>query len=247
VLANDARIASEPGAVATRTVIGDPTEAALLVAAEKADLDPAEERRARPRVSELPFDAERKRMSTLHDEPAGLVLRCKGAPRELLERCTRIRSDGRDLPLDDRVRAQVLARNDELSREAMRVLAVAVRILPAGATRWATDELEDDLTLLGLVGMLDPPRPSVTEAVATCHRAGIRILMITGDYGVTAESIARRIGLVEPDEPLRIVNGAELDGLDDDELRDAVRGQVLFARATPGTEAPRGVGAAGRR
>jgi P-type Ca2+ transporter type 2C len=131
VLANDARIVSAPDAGATRTVLGDPTEAALLVAAEKAALDPAEERRARPRVSELPFDAERKRMSTLHQEPAGLVLRCKGAPRELLERCTRIRSDGRDLPLDDHVRERVLARNDELSREAMRVLAVAVRV-PAG-------------------------------------------------------------------------------------------------------------------
>jgi P-type Ca2+ transporter type 2C len=233
VLANDARIASDPEAWATGVVIGDPTEAALLVVAEKAALDPAEERRVRPRVSELPFDADRKRMSTLHEEPAGLVLRCKGAPRELLERCTRIRSDGRDLPLDDHVRAQVLARNDELSREAMRVLAVAVRVLPAGATRWAADELEDDLTLLGLVGMLDPPRSSVTEAVATCRRAGIRILMITGDYGVTAESIARRIGLVGPGEPLRIINGPELDGLDDVQLRDAVRGQVLFARATP--------------
>jgi P-type Ca2+ transporter type 2C len=232
-LANDARIVTDPGAEATRTVIGDPTEAALLVVAEKADVDLDRERRTRPRVSELPFDAERKRMSTLHEEPAGLVLRCKGAPRELLERCTRIRADGRDLPLDDHVRARVLARNDELSREAMRVLGVALRVLPAGAARWPAAELEDDLTFLGLVGMLDPPRPSVTEAVATCHRAGIRILMITGDYGVTAESIARRIGLVEPEDPLRIINGAELDGLDDVQLRDAVRGPVLFARATP--------------
>jgi P-type Ca2+ transporter type 2C len=232
-LANDARVGPGADAASPSTVIGDPTEAALLVVAEKVDLDLADERRMRPRVSELPFDAERKRMSTLHEEPAGLVLRCKGAPRELLERCSRIRLDGLDRPLDDHLRAQVLARNDELARDAMRVLAMAVRVLPAGAMRWAADELESDLTLLGLVGMLDPPRPSVTEAVATCHRAGIRILMITGDYGVTAESIARRIGLVEPGEPLRIVNGEELDGLDDDALLEAVRRPVLFARATP--------------
>jgi P-type Ca2+ transporter type 2C len=245
-LANDARLAPRgegnahgedadgaPDGGDAPAVVGDPTEAALLVAAGKAGLDLDDERTRRPRVSEVPFDADRKRMSTLHAEPAGLVLRCKGAPRELLERCSRIRVSGEDLVLDEEARARVLAHNDELSREAMRVLAVAVRTLPPGADRWRAAELEQDLTLLGLVGMLDPPRPTVTEAVATCHRAGIRILMITGDYGVTAESIARRIGLVAPDEPLRIVNGSELDGLDDEELREAVRGSVLFARATP--------------
>jgi P-type Ca2+ transporter type 2C len=214
-------------------VVGDPTEAALLVAAVKAGLDLDDERTVRPRVSEVPFDADRKRMSTVHAEPAGLVLRCKGAPRELLDRCSRIRVSGEDLVLDEAARARILAHNDELSREAMRVLAVAVRTLPPGADRWHAAELEQDLTLLGLVGMLDPPRPTVTEAVATCHRAGIRILMITGDYGVTAESIARRIGLVAPGEPIRIVNGSELDGLDDEELREVVGGSVLFARATP--------------
>jgi P-type Ca2+ transporter type 2C len=232
-LANDARLvpASQDGA--GPAVIGDPTEAALLVAAGKAGLDLDAELATRPRVSEVPFDADRKRMSTVHADPSGLVLRCKGAPRELLERCSRIRVGGVDLPLDERARGQVLARNDELSREAMRVLAVATRTLAPGASRDDAEELEQDLTLLGLVGMLDPPRPTVTDAVATCHRAGIRILMITGDYGVTAESIARRIGLVGPDEPIRIINGAELDDLDDDALRDAVRGEVLFARATP--------------
>jgi P-type Ca2+ transporter type 2C len=233
-LANDARLVDPSSDDADGpSVVGDPTEAALLVVAGKAGLDPVAEAVAHPRVSEVPFDADRKRMSTVHAEPRGLVLRCKGAPRELLERCARVRIGGEDVPLDDEARVRVLARNDELSREALRVLAVAIRDLPRGADRWAADELEQDLTLLGLIGMLDPPRPTVEEAVRTCHRAGIRILMITGDYGVTAESIARRIGLVEPDEELRIINGAELDDLDAEALRGAVRGSVLFARATP--------------
>jgi P-type Ca2+ transporter type 2C len=232
-LANDARLVAPTGADEEVRIVGDPTEAALLVVAAKARLDLAAEAAARPRVSEVPFDADRKRMSTLHDEPSGLILRCKGAPRELLDRCSHVRTDGATRRLDAATRARVLERNDELSRETMRVLAVATRSLPPGADRWPADELERDLTLLGLVGMFDPPRPAVAAAVATCQRAGIRILMITGDYGVTAESIARRIGLIPPDGELRVVNGEEVDRLDDDELREIVRTQVLFARATP--------------
>jgi P-type Ca2+ transporter type 2C len=246
VLANDARIAPDPDAVATRTVIGDPTEAALLVAAEKAGLDPAEERRARPRVSELPFDAERKRMSTLHDEPAGLVLRCKGAPRELLERCTRIRSDGRDLPLDDHVRTQVLARNDELSREAMRVLAVAVRVLPAGATRWAADA----------GGRPHPARSrrDARSATAVGHRGGRHLpprrYPHPHDHG-------RLRGHRREHRPTHRARGArraaphhQRGGARRARRRRAARrgawpGPVRACH--PGAEAPRGLGAAGRR
>jgi P-type Ca2+ transporter type 2C len=232
-LANDARLVAPTGTDEEVRVVGDPTEAALLVVATKAGLDLATETAARPRVGEVPFDADRKRMSTLHDEPSGLTLRCKGAPRELLDRCTHVRTRDGIRPLDEPTRVRILERNDELSRETMRVLAVAIRALPAGADRWSADELERDLTLLGLVGMFDPPRPTVTTAVATCQRAGIRILMITGDYGVTAESIARRIGLIAPGGEVRIVNGDEVDRLDDAALGAVVRTPVLFARATP--------------
>jgi P-type Ca2+ transporter type 2C len=234
VLANDARVvAPEPGPDGAWRATGDPTEAALLVVAMKGGLDPAREVGARPRVSELPFDADRKRMSTIHATGAGLELHTKGAPRELLERCSRIRVAGRDVLLDAEARRRVLDHHDQLSREALRVLGVAVRALPPEAERAAAEEAETDLTFLGLVGMLDPPRPAVTEAIATCRRAGIRILMITGDYGVTAESIARRIGLVAQDEPVRLVNGDELERFPEGALRELVGGPAIFARTTP--------------
>jgi P-type Ca2+ transporter type 2C len=234
-LANDARLVPPPSGAdgSGWRATGDPTEAALLVAAMKGGLDPAREVRARPRVGELPFDAERKRMSTIHAVGAGLELHSKGAPRELLERCRRVRTGGQDVPLDEEARRRVLDHHDQLSREALRVLAVAVRALPAAAERGGMDELETELTFLGLVGMLDPPRPAVTEAIATCRRAGIRILMITGDYGVTAESIARRIGLVPAGERVRLVNGDDLERLPEEALRELVRGPVIFARTTP--------------
>jgi P-type Ca2+ transporter type 2C len=233
LLANDARLLAPTPERGDWGVVGDPTEGALLTLTAKAGLDPATEQRTRPRVAEHPFDADRKRMSTVHDEAGRLVLRCKGAPRELLERCTRIRVDGYDQPLDETLRARLLARNDELSRETLRVLGLARRELADVAVDRPTDELERELVWLGMVGMLDPPRPAVAEAIATCHRAGIRILMITGDYGVTAESIARRIGLIGPAEQVGIVNGDELAATDDATLRELVDAPVVFARATP--------------
>lgn len=231
LLANDARIERREDGLAR--VVGDPTEAALLVAAAKVGLDGEVERADRPRVTECPFDAARKRMSTVHQEGTRAVLRCKGAPRELLTRCSHIRRDGTDQPLDDADRAEVLAANDALSSEAMRVLGVAVRVLPGAPPGGPADALERDLTWLGLVGMLDPPREAVAAAVTACHGAGVRILMITGDYGITAESIARRVGLLAPDEQVTIVNGDELDRLDDATLQRVVTEPVLFARATP--------------
>jgi P-type Ca2+ transporter type 2C len=229
-MANDARL--EPAEVDGTgwTVVGDPTEGALLVAAAKAGVEIADDG---GRVAEFPFDAVRKRMSTLHREGDRLVLRCKGAPRELLEQCTNVRIDGIDQPLDPTMRARLLTANDDLSREAMRVLGVAIRELPDALAARAADEVERELTWLGMVGMLDPPREAVADAMAICHQAGIRILMITGDYGVTAESIARRVGLLGPDERVRIVNGDELESLDDPELQRIVAGSVIFARATP--------------
>ncbi len=229
-LANDARLGdmdSDPSG------IGDPTEIALLVAAHKAGLDPAAEAVANPRVAEHPFDAVRKRMSTVHRAGGHLTLRCKGAPRELLERCATIRCGSRTMPLDDDLRARVLEWNDELSRDGMRVLGVASRELPDGFISGPATEAEQHLTWLGLVGMLDPPREAVAAAVGTCHRAGIRIVMITGDYGLTAESIARRVGIVPPGGTVRIINGDELDTMDPEALHEAVMAPAIFARSTP--------------
>lgn len=220
------------------TVLGDPTEAAIEVACGKAGVDLAEATRRAPRIRELPFDARRKRMSTLHRIGGGNVLYSKGAPRELVGLCIQARVDGTDQPLDTSLRRRIEQANDDMSRRGLRVLAVARR--EVGDTTLNASEghdrspehLERDLTFLGLVAMMDPPRPEVAEAVQRCHRAGIRTVMITGDYGLTAESIARRVGLLERPE-VRIVNGDELESMTDEELDQALLGEVLFARSSP--------------
>ncbi len=233
-LANDARLLPPDDGHPRWRIVGDPTEAAMQVVAAKGGLDLAAERAAHPRVRELPFESVRKRMSTVHTTAGGRVLYAKGAPRELLACCTWMRVGGRDVPLDEAGRGAVLAMNDAYSRRALRVLAVAMRQLPdqpAPGSEQAED-LERDLTFLGLVAMMDPPRPEVAAAIVTCRRAGIRILMMTGDYGLTAESIGRRIGLVDGD--VRIVNGDELDHTDEAGLTDLLAGEsVIFARTTP--------------
>ena len=249
-LCNDARLVP-PSASAEGlwTALGDPTEAALLVAARKGGLDLNTEAAALPRLRELPFDSRRKRMSTLHavgdardataagrglPEPSAArprtVAFVKGAPGEVLARCTRIRTAEGDAADDDAYAAAVAA-NDAYARTGLRVLAVASRVLDVAAGDATPELVESDLTLLGLVAMHDPPRPEVAAAVETCHRAGIGIVMITGDYGLTAESIARRIGIVRGD--VRLVTGSELDAMSDDGLEGALAGEVVFARVSP--------------
>jgi magnesium-transporting ATPase (P-type) len=184
-------------------------------------------------VHELPFDSHRKRMSTLHDAGDGrAVLHSKGAPRELLGRSTTTVVDEAEVPLDEQRRAMAEAAIDDMSRRGLRVLAVARRALDGSTVDRSPDALEQQLCLLGLVAMMDPPRPEVAAAVRTCARAGIRPIMITGDYGLTAESIARRVGMVRGDR-LHIVNGDDLDAIDDDELQRLLDDEVLFARASP--------------
>jgi len=215
-------------------VLGDPTEGSLLVAAQKAGFDLKNELIARPKIYELPFDSVRKRMSVVHAEEDGQKAYVKGAPAERIALCSRIRLNGRIAALTDELREQVLTRNDEMSREALRILAVCERDLPPELTDYSPDTVETDLTLLGLVGMIDPPRPEVGEAVRTALAAGIRIIMVTGDYGLTAEAIARRIGIVGgPD--CRVVTGVDLAGMDADALKAQLREHrcILFARVAP--------------
>lgn len=209
-------------------VLGDTTEGALLVAATKAGVDLDAELAAAPRVGELPFDSVRKLMTTLHRDEGGVRAFVKGAPHEVLARCRR----DLDGPLEEGSRARILAANDEMARSALRVLAVAIRSVDR--TRVRQPEIESDLTFLGLVGMLDPPRPEVVAAVDACHRAGIRIIMVTGDYALTAEAIARRVGILSGRVP-RTVTGGELDHTDEAGLRSllAQPGDLLFARVKP--------------
>ena len=218
------------------SVLGDPTEAALLVAAAKAHLDLEAEARAQPRLGELPFESQRKRMASIHAAPdGGSVAYVKGAPRELLALCASVQLGGRVVELDEPLRQTIQAVNDEYARKGLRVLGVARRGLPPGAGESlgvTPADIECGLTFLGLCAMMDPPRPEIAAAVRTCHRAGIRIVMITGDYGLTAESIARRVGILRSAQP-RIVTGAELESLDDTALQGALAGDVIFARVTP--------------
>ena len=214
-------------------VLGDTTEGAILVAAAKGGVDLAAEEARAPRVATFPFDADRKLMSTIHQLGNSSYEACvKGSPQAVLERCAAVRWLGQDVALDETLRRQVTSANDAMAARGLRVLAVARRDL---ATSHPADaEAERELTLLGLVAMSDPPRPEVVDAVAACRQAGMRIYMITGDYGLTAEAIARRVGIIG-DGHVRIVNGSDLDAMSDNELAAMVleTEQLLFARAKP--------------
>ena len=237
-LCNNARLLP-PGEAPRWTVIGDPTEGALQVVALKAGLDPEAETRRLPCVCELPFESRRKRMTMVRQEQATRVAYVKGAPKEVLAQCTHIQMPGEERAIDDALRAQVIAANDGYARQGLRVLAVAQRslagdplLMSCRPSAYSVEGVERDLTLLGLVAMMDPPRPEVVEAVERCHQAGIRVVMITGDYGLTAESIARRIGIVSASHP-RVVTGVELEEMDSSTLRETLRNEVIFARVAP--------------
>ena len=213
-------------------VLGDTTEGALLVVAAKAGLDLGAEEAAAPRVTEFPFDSGRKLMTTVHKTGAGYQACVKGAPGELLARCTDVEWDGRRGLLTGSDRAAVVAAGDALASQGLRVLAVARRDL--AGPRPAQEEAESALTLLGLVGMLDPPRPEVTEAVAACRQAGIRVVMVTGDHPLTGEAVARRVGIVRRPDPV-VVTGARLDAMDDEALDSllAEPSELLLCRVSP--------------
>jgi len=212
-------------------VLGDPTEAALRVAAAKGGIDAEAASGRLPRWREVPFDSRRKRMATIHREGNRWAVFVKGAPGEVLQRCTRMRDGGLDLPFTEEDRRRIIAENDGMAHTGLRVLALAGYRADTAPTGTAED-VERDMTFLGLVGMMDPPRPEVAEAVAKCHRAGIRIVMVTGDYGLTAESVARRVGILIGGTP-RILNGAEMDGMSEEALEEALRGEVILARVAP--------------
>jgi len=242
-LCSNARIVP-PGPENDRyTVLGDPTEACLGVAAQKAGIDVEQQVTETPRIRELPFDSRRKRMTTIHalSKPVDgcqRVAYIKGAPKEVLELCTEIFSGGKRIQITEEQRSDIMQANDRYARNGLRVLAVACRYisrdmnLPAALSAYTPELIEQELTFIGLVVMADPPRPEVADAVKLCHKANIRIIMITGDYGLTAESIAKRIGIVEGEHP-RVVSGVELEEMSDEELKKVLSDEVIFARVAP--------------
>ncbi|MDX1688987.1 MAG: cation-translocating P-type ATPase [Candidatus Promineifilaceae bacterium] len=242
-LANDASLQPDPES-GRYLPVGDPTEGALLVASRQAGIGPDALRAALPRVGEAPFDSERKRMTTVHRLPEPLpsslqplqnvatpfVAFTKGAVDGLLQISTHVWEDGRAVPLTDAWRERIERANEQLAANGMRVLGMAFRAVPVEKAEEPAEALEQALTFAGLVGMIDPPRPEVKEAVATCKRAGIRPLMITGDHPLTARFIADDLGIATNG---RVKTGQDLDRLSPVELAQVVGEVSIYARVAP--------------
>lgn len=230
-------------------MVGDPTEGSLLVAAYKAGAFSASLNHAYPRTNEVPFDSERKRMVTIHsiDDPQKNdispftddsqkkwnVIAVKGAPDLVLNLCTSYQpmNDGESLPLDQAARERIIAANDAMTKDALRVLGVAYRVVKVLPEEISAAELEKDLVFVGLIGMIDPARTEVKPALLTAAKAGIRTIMITGDYPNTARAIAENIGLLRPGH--KVMTGAQLDEIDDAGLKAEVEQTDVFARVSP--------------
>lgn len=216
------------------SIIGDPMEAAILVAATKVGLR-EEKLAAWPRLVELPFDSTRKRMTIIHQIDGQPVACVKGAPSQLLARSSKIRWNGATRPFDDAHRQTIQAIHDTIARRGLRLLGVAVRELNAPdqpAEGWQFEEVESDLTFLGLLAMEDPPRPEVPAALAACREAKIQVVMVTGDNGLTATAIAQEIGMYQGE--VQVITGDQLDHTSKPELLHLLDNpNVLIARATP--------------
>lgn len=211
-------------------ILGDPTEGALVYLAEKFGIDTEDYEDAHPRLFEQPFDSDRKRMSVLNQTEGGYTVYTKGAVDEMLPLCTQYRTGSGVRAMTDADREQILKVCNKMSAEALRVLGFAVRTVPAVPEEEGAD-LESDLTFVGVVGMIDPPRKEVIQAVETCHTAGIRVVMITGDHKVTAMAIAKQLHIFR--EGNIVISGPELDAMTDEELDKAVEKCVVFARVSP--------------
>jgi P-type Ca2+ transporter type 2C len=205
-------------------VNGDPTEGALVVAAAKAHLEKAELDEKYPRVSEIPFSSETKRMTTIHQTDNGLVAYTKGAPEVILRSCVREFKDSREETIDEARRAEILDVAQQMAGDALRVLAVADK------RNAFNGNAEDGLTFLGLVGMIDPPREEARAALRECEQAGIKVIMITGDHPLTAKAVADELGL---NKTGTVVTSAELEAMGDEELESMIESVEVFARVSP--------------
>jgi Ca2+-transporting ATPase len=230
LLCNDAALRQQDGKWQLR---GDPTEGALLTMGLKAGLDYQRLLQDLPRVGEIPFDSQRKRMSTLHQDRQGYLMCLKGAPESLLPHCRAVLTRQGEQPLTAAQRQAILAENDRLAGAAHRVLGLAYRRFPHLPDLEPASE-EEDLVWVGLVGMIDPPRPEAKEAVALCHRAGIKVIMVTGDHPLTAAAIGRDLGLdqTHPSSPA-VVTGPELAHSSDAQLAALLQHTRIFARVSP--------------
>jgi len=220
-------------------IIGDPTEGALIVAAAKAGYQEEDLENKYPRLKELTFDSDRKRMSTIHQTPDGnTLLFVKGAPDQIIERCKSYMDNDKTEQLTESIKQKISEQNKELASSALRVLAVAYREITISEKekldnkeKFDIDKTENQLTYLGLIAMMDPPREEAAKAVQTCRRAGIRPVMITGDYSLTAQAIATQLDIYQPGD--RIITGTELEKMPQSELEKIVLETTIFARVSP--------------
>ena len=212
--------------------VGEPTECALVNFATKSGILKPEASEKQPRIGEVPFDSMRKMMTTVHKTSDGKIIQyTKGAPDELLRRCTKIITENGIEPLTDKKRAEILAQNKEMADKALRVLAAACRMHDSEPAEYTSEALERDLIFVGLCGMIDPVRPEVLDAIKACRTAGIRPIMITGDHKDTAVAIALELGIIT--DPSQAITGAELDSLSDEEFERAVDYYSVYARVQP--------------
>jgi len=227
VLCNDSDLVWENGALAS--VVGDPTEGALAVAAGKAGLVRRSLEESLPRIGEIPFQSERQYMATMHDTDGRRVVYVKGAAERLLSMSSHVLENGRQISLGDEYTNRILSQNQSLAGGGMRVLGVAYAELPPDAAELRHEDVDGRLTFVGLVGMFDMPRPEAVAAVRRCQGAGIKVIMITGDQKPTAESIAQHVGI----PPGKTVLGAELADMSDEELAEQIEDISVFARVEP--------------
>jgi Ca2+-transporting ATPase len=247
---NDARLVTSVEDERTEyRMIGDPTEGSIVVAAAKAGFDFQDQEKSFPRVQEIPFDSDRKRMTTIHkaidphdedfspfhdNDPHSdwYVVAVKGAPDVILNLCEKYaQANNIAAKMDDSIRQRILTANDQMAGQALRVLAVAYKVVRDIPAELTVEEVETDLVFVGLMGMIDPPRLEVKDSIALARKAGIRTVMITGDYAATAQAIGESIGLVEPGHSVH--TGHEVDQMTDEELREEIKHTDVFARVSP--------------
>ncbi|MEM3693797.1 MAG: cation-translocating P-type ATPase [Candidatus Bathyarchaeia archaeon] len=212
-------------------IFGDPTEGALIVVAAKAGLGKEALEKTFPRIGEIPFTSERKRMTTVHKTPDGEVhAYMKGAPEILLERCTHIFEEGKERRLTEERKKEILAVNEQLATNALRVLAMAYKRLPT-TMKYEAETVEKGMVFVGLQGMIDPPREEAIDANKKCQKAGIKTVMITGDHKLTAIAVAKEVGIYKEGD--MVLTGAEMNQLSDEEFEEIVEKVTVYARVSP--------------
>jgi len=233
-LCNDSRLetsGTDAAGQQTYRMVGDPTEGALVVAAAKAGLWKSDLEEQYPRVAEIPFDSDRKRMTTIHKDANGYVAFTKGAGDIIVYLCDSYEQDGQVYPMTDQARERILRVQEQMASDALRILGVARRHLDAIPPEDRMHEVERNMTFLGLVGMIDPARAEVRDAIHVARSAGLKTVMITGDHDRTAMAIARQLDLLTPGRQL--VTGVELEQMSDEELSEMVNEIDVFARVSP--------------